>query len=85
MITIVSMPTRLLIGANISHARISKGMSAIDLARALGVDRNTINNWEVGLRSPKADVIPELSSILGVSIGWLFRGCRSERRNEVGA
>lgn len=53
-------------------------MSAIDLARALGVDRNTINNWEVGLRSPKADVIPELSSILGVSIGWLFRGCRSE-------
>lgn len=53
-----------------------------DLARAVGVERNTVSRWENGGMLPKDPaVIASLAKVLGVTADWLIGG---DRRAQTG-
>ncbi len=59
------------LGERIKNARKGK-YSQADLADLIDVHENTIRRWELGERTPDADVIPKLAKALGVSISYLM-------------
>lgn len=52
---------------NITVFREKKGMTKADLARACGVSKPTVTNWENGRNSLDADMLFKVASILDVS------------------
>lgn len=56
-----------MIGDRIKSARLAKGMSGDDLARAIGASRQTVSNWERGVYTPSRDNIFALSDALGIT------------------
>lgn len=61
-----------LIGARIASARILRRMRQVDLAKSIGVNDQTISNWETGLRTPKADLLRELCEKLDCSADYIL-------------
>ena len=53
-------------------ARIAKGISLTDLAKSLGVSRNSVNLWEAGLRIPEGDAIAGICTQLGLDANQLL-------------
>lgn len=62
-----------MIGDRIKAARLAKGMSGDDLARAIGVSRQTVSNWERGVYTPSSDNIFALADTLGVTPETLMK------------
>ena len=60
------------IGQRIGLIRERKNYSQQDLADALGVPRENVRNWENDTRELKANVIVELTKVLGVSADYLL-------------
>lgn len=56
---------------NILKARKDKGLSQADLAKRIGVTRQSISLYENNSREPKIDTWQKLSNVLGVSIPYL--------------
>ena len=52
--------------------RTEKGLSQIQLARAMFVNNATISRWESGHRLPSADMIARLAKVLEVDVGTLL-------------
>jgi transcriptional regulator with XRE-family HTH domain len=50
----------------IKRAREAKGWSQEDLARAVGVSRNAVSQWEAGETAPKRDRQPIVIKVLGL-------------------
>ncbi len=48
-------------GEDLRRWREARGLTQTALARALGVEHNTVYRWEVGLRSPPAGRILDLA------------------------
>lgn len=53
--------------------REKRGLSQMDLSRAIDVSQQAVAKWEVGEALPRADKLPQLTSILGCTIDDLFR------------
>ena len=62
-----------MIGDRIKAARLAKGMSGDDLARAIGASRQTVSNWERGVYAPSCDNIFALADTLGVTPETLMK------------
>lgn len=60
------------IGALIKELRDKNQMTQTQLARALGVSRTTINNWEINISEPKLERIGDLCSILHTNSDYLL-------------
>lgn len=59
-------------------ARINRNLTQPELAKALGVGVRTIQNWESGASSPRADMMPEICKVLACEtndIIFLPRNC----------
>lgn len=56
---------------NISAERVRRGLSKDDLAKAMGVSRKTIHNWENEGRIP-AVALSKLAEFFGVSADYLL-------------
>ncbi|WP_203664710.1 helix-turn-helix domain-containing protein [Lacticaseibacillus sp. 53-4] len=56
---------------NILKARKDKGLSQADLAKRIGVTRQSISLYENNSREPKIDTWQKLSNVLSVSIPYL--------------
>jgi transcriptional regulator with XRE-family HTH domain len=54
------------LGSKIKAGRKKIGMTGGELASALGVSRQAINNWEVGTIAPSAELLPEVCRLLGI-------------------
>jgi transcriptional regulator with XRE-family HTH domain len=52
--------------------RAARGLLQDDVARALGVSRQAVSQWERGIASPLADMLPLLAAILDCRIDDLF-------------
>ena len=52
--------------------RNEKGLTQLQLASLMFVNKSTIGRWETGVRLPDAAMITRLSKILGVGIGTLL-------------
>ena len=60
------------IGSRIQHLRESRGLTQANLAVALEVKRETINQWESGTRQIKAEHIAKLATHLGVTADYIL-------------
>ena len=60
------------IGAILKEYRKKAGISQKDLAEMMDVSRNTVINWEADKNKPDYDTLPDLCSVLGISLTDLF-------------
>lgn len=54
-------------------ARLSKGMTQLELARELGVVRETISLWESGTNRINSEMLVRISEVLECSIDFLCK------------
>lgn len=62
------------LGARLAKLRKTKAVTQLDLASALDVSRETIARWELGIRSPKNEMVAALASFFQVPESWLRYG-----------
>lgn len=72
--TKIYMNDSVLVGNQIKKAREAKGLSILQLANKVGVEEDTLLNWESESRSPRANRLIQISGILGVPLAWLMAG-----------
>ena len=60
-------------GSVIKQARLKKGLNQPELAKQLGLYKNFVSNWELGIARPDLNIIPRLCEVLGISTGEFFR------------
>lgn len=56
----------------ILRLRVMKGMTQIELGKAVGVTSKSIQNYENGLRTPKKEIVVKLAEVLGVELSDLL-------------
>jgi transcriptional regulator with XRE-family HTH domain len=61
-------------GGRIASAREALNLTSEQLARRLGVDLKTLQNWELDQSEPRANRLVTLSGILNVSPTWILMG-----------
>lgn len=54
------------ISARLREAREARGLTAISLAEMVGVSRQAISQYEIGVGSPRPEVLKRISSVLNV-------------------
>jgi transcriptional regulator with XRE-family HTH domain len=59
-------------GAKLREARAGR-MTLAELAESVGVDRQTIYNYEVGTSTPKADALEKMSAALGRPLQYFYQ------------
>lgn len=59
---------------NLQRLRESAGLSQSGLATKSGIPLRSIQNWEQGHRTPRADVLLSLAKALGVGVDSLLTG-----------
>ncbi len=52
----------------IKAARVNVGLNQADFAKAIGVGLRTVQSWESGASSPRADKMPEICAVLKCEI-----------------
>lgn len=57
----------------IKNLREKSGLSQIQLAAILAIDRSTVAKWETGEALPRADKLPALAKALNCKIDDLFK------------
>jgi transcriptional regulator with XRE-family HTH domain len=60
------------IGHRICQARIAAGMSQTELAKAVGVSRGLVGQWENHTKKPGRDVLQRVAAVTSVSIRFLL-------------
>ena len=66
------MTEQQLIGVRLAAARRSRGIKQVDLGAIIGVSDQTVSNWEVGLRTPRADLLRKVCLALDCSADYLL-------------
>lgn len=64
------------LGAVLTVARKSAGMTQLELAERVGVTQATINRYERDMRTPDDPALAALARVLGVTVGFLRHGQR---------
>lgn len=62
----------ILIDERIKELRNKIGLTQKELAKRIGVTRNTVNSWEMALSAPSCNYLAELSKVFGVSADHLL-------------
>lgn len=52
--------------------RKERGMTQLDLAKALDVSGGTVAMWETGKRRPQFDTLEKISELFGCSLGYVL-------------
>lgn len=58
----------------IAPLRKAAGYSQITFAESLGISSAAVSMWEIGQRTPRADMLPKIASLLHCKIDDLFSG-----------
>lgn len=67
-----------MIGNRIKELRDGKKITQADLAKALNVKRETINQWESGSRDLKTQYTVDLATFFGTTCDFILRGIKPE-------
>ena len=62
------------IGGRLTRAREAKGLTTSQLARRIGVETQTLHNWETDRKAPRSNRLAMLAGILDVSPTWILVG-----------
>ena len=73
------------IGQRIRGSRQALGLNQTALADRLGVTQPTVANWEAGVHDPRQLMLAKIAEALGVSLGWLAGGERSDSERDTSA
>lgn len=79
------------LGDRLAGAREAALLSAEDVAEKLGVNVETLKDWEQDLQEPRANRLAMIAGLLNVSLQWLLTGTGDgldqpvERNSEVEA
>ena len=57
---------------NIHQLRMARNLSQVDLAKALGVTKQSISNWENNNIQPSIDMLVHLAKFFSVSTDYLL-------------
>jgi transcriptional regulator with XRE-family HTH domain len=71
------------IGKQISRYRKEKHITQEQLGEAVGVTNRTVSKWESGVSLPGVDLIPQIASVLEVSIDQLFGREAKEKSKDL--
>ena len=52
--------------------RENAGLTRLEVASRLGLDKSTVSHWELGTAIPRADKLPLLADMFGCSIDELY-------------
>lgn len=58
--------------ASLRDIRLQRGLTQVEIAKQLGVDKSTYNGYESGRREPDVKRIKEIARILNVSADYLI-------------
>jgi len=61
------------LGKRIKEARQRKNMTQEELARAVGVSKGSIGNYESGISSPNEPILIRLMEVLGVDANYVYQ------------
>lgn len=61
-----------MLNENIKSLRLSRNLSQVDLAKALGVTKQSISNWENNNIQPSIDMLIHLAQFFSVSTDFLL-------------
>jgi transcriptional regulator with XRE-family HTH domain len=62
------------LGGRIVLAREDQHLSTSQLARRMGIQTETLRNWETGRKEPRSNRLMTLAGMLNVSPTWLLTG-----------
>jgi transcriptional regulator with XRE-family HTH domain len=70
----LGIPLRLgaVVGRNVRRARLTRGLSVVELARSSGLSRGSLTELEGGRGNPTVDTVAALARVLGVALGDLM-------------
>ena len=57
---------------NIKQLRLARNLSQVDLAKALGVTKQSISNWENNNIQPSIDMLIRISGFFSVSTDYML-------------
>ena len=63
------------IAQKIKKLRAKRNITHYDLAKAIGVSRTCISNWEKGIRIPESENILKMSEYFSVTVDYLCGRC----------
>ena len=61
-----------MLGQRISETRAAMGWSQVDLARRLGVAKQTVSNWENDNIQPSVEMLVRVARLFGVGTDYLL-------------
>ena len=61
------------VGKIMEYVIFREKIRKVELAKRLGIDRNTLNRYIKGIKLPTLDVIYRFSVIFNVSIDWILK------------
>ena len=61
-----------MLGENLKSIRIAAGITQVDLAKKLGVTKQSVSNWENGNIQPSVEMIAKISEVLNVKTDVLL-------------
>lgn len=56
----------------LTEARESRGLTRAGLAKALGVSKSAVTQWEKGVTAPRGSHLARLAQVLGKPAGWFY-------------
>lgn len=62
------------IGHRIAQARAESGLSQTQLAKAVGVTRGLVGQWESHVKKPGRENLGKIAEVTYVSVAWLLSG-----------
>lgn len=66
---------------NLKIARIRKGLTQDELAKAVGIARNTVSRYETGDTKPSFDMVVKLAKILNINLIELIDDYKIKEEN----
>ena len=66
------------LGKRIKHFRKQKKLTQKELAKALGISRDTLASWEVDRREPDYEIVIKIARFFDVSLDFLLTGQEKE-------
>ena len=61
-----------MLGVNLKNIRIAVGITQVELAKKLGVTKQSVSNWENGNIQPSVEMITKISEVLNVKCDVLL-------------